>query len=231
MGWQLGLYKFIKKILPFAGSVVTAAFLCKYVAEYVYNMEIGGAIGDWVKGLFSGLGDLVNQPVLSEGGKLYLQTADGSVPVVDILKDSGFSIFSGTMEAIIVKVISFDPPASMAQLLIPGITLILCYVVSYAALFIALFIIIGIFNKIFAKLLKKSIFKYIDKSLGAIVWAALVVFFVYIALAILSLFSSEPVVQPFMVYLEESTVFKIMYENNVFVSLLNEIGKSFGFIK
>jgi hypothetical protein len=170
--------------------------------------------------------------ILGENGKLFLQSAEGNIPLVQILQESGFSIFSSTIEAILIKFGTFDGTSSIAQSVIPNITVIICYVVSYVALFIVLIIVIAIVTKIIAKLMKKKFFKYIDRFFGAIAWEALVVFVMYILLSVLMLFETEAAIQPFMEHIKnDSQVVRIMYENNIFLALLNEIGKTFGLIK
>ncbi|MDR1906285.1 MAG: hypothetical protein LBQ27_05180 [Clostridiales bacterium] len=231
IGWQQGLFKFIKKILPFVGSLIISAFLCKIVAEHVFGTDIGVALNDWVAGLFDKIGEAVNLPVISENGKLFLIGAEGNMPLVDVLKDGGFGIFAGTIESILVKVGTFDGTTTMAQVIVPAIAKIICYVGSYIALFIAFIITISLFNKIWSKILKLRVFRYIDKSLGSVVWAALVVFVMYGLLALLGLFEDEAAIQPFMNYVKESTIVEIMYDNNIFTLLLGEIGKALGLIK
>lgn len=233
IGWQQGLFKFVRKILPFFGALVAAGFLCKYVADEIVKVpEIGGAINNWIASLFSKLGDNLSLPVILEDGKLFLENPDGNIPLVEILRESGFSIFSSTVEAILAKFVAFDGVSSILESVVPSITVIICYALSYVSLFIVLIIAIAIATKIIAKLMKKKFFKYIDRFFGAIAWEALVIFVMYILLSVLVLFETEAAIQPFMEYLRnDSDVARIMYDNNIFLILLNEIGKSFGLIK
>jgi uncharacterized membrane protein required for colicin V production len=231
VGWQQGLFKFVKKILPFFGSLLITGFLCKYVADEIAKIpEIGGLIENWVASLFGDLGDKINLPVIAENGKLFLQGAEGNIPLAEILKESGFSVFSGTVEAILSKVLVIDGTTSIAGVIIPSITVIICYALSGVSLFIVSIIVIAILTKIIAKLIKKKFFRYIDKVFGAIAWVALVILVMYILLAVLTLFETEPAIKPFMDYLKDSDILRIMYENNIFLMLLDEIGKSFGII-
>lgn len=216
--------------MPLLGSILVAAFVCSIVADLIFESQGGSAINDWVKGLFSGMGGDLNSNVITDNGKLYLMTQDGNVSMAEVLKNNGFGAFSGTVEAIISYVKTFDGTQSMADAFVPSITLIICYVIAFAALFLASFIVIGLLNKLIGKLIRKKLFKYADKFLGAIFWTAFVVFLIYGALALLKLFETESILQPFIDYLKQSAVARIMYENNIFVILLNEIAKSFGLV-
>jgi hypothetical protein len=194
--------------------------------------EIGGAINNWVASLFANLGEKINLPIVLENGKLFLQGAEESFPLTQILKESGFSVFSGTVEAILVKFAAFDGVSSIAQTIVLGISVIISYILSYVTLFVILIITIAITTKIIAKLMKKKFFKYIDRAFGAIAWEALVIFVMYILLSVLTLFETEAAIRPFMEYLKnDSDIVRIMYDNNIFLMLLNEIGKSFGLVK
>ncbi|MDR3264200.1 MAG: CvpA family protein [Clostridiales bacterium] len=226
IGWQQGLYKFFKKILPVVGSLVAAAFLCKLLAEYV-NQSFNTSLIDWVTSWFSKIGDVVNLPVITEEGKLFVATTEGNVSLAQVFKDSGFGVFSGTIEAVLAKLITFDGTTSIADKIIPFIALALCYAASFIAIFFVSLIIIGIFTKIVGKLITKNFFKYADKFIGSIVWTALFIFIVYGLFALITLFETESVMQPFMEYLEQSTAANIMYDNNIFLILIKEIGNSF----
>jgi uncharacterized membrane protein required for colicin V production len=236
VGWQQGLFKFVKKILPFFGALIIAGFLCKLVADQIYKVpEIGGAISRWVESLFKAVSDKLTTPIImveENGNKaLFLQGAEGNIPLIDTLKES-FGFLGGTVESILIQFISFDGTSSIASAVIPGVTVMICYVLSYVALFLVLIIAIAIMTKIISKLMKKKFFKYIDRFFGAIAWAVLVIFVMYILLSILMLFETESAIEPFMNYLKnESDIARIMYNNNIFLLLLGEIGKSFGLMK
>jgi uncharacterized membrane protein required for colicin V production len=231
VGWQQGLFKFVRKILPFFGALVIAGFLCNLVADKLLEIpQVNEALNNWVGSFFDKFGEVLTSPFVKEGDHLFLQGAEGNIPLVDILKDK-FGFLGGTIEAILMNFNELEGQ-SIAGAVIPGIVTIISYVVSYAALFLGLIIAIAIATKIIAKLMKKKFFKYIDRFFGAIVWEALVIVVIYILLSVLMLFENESAIQPFMEYLKgDSHVVRIMYDNNIFLILLNEVGKSFDLIK
>ncbi|MDR1940369.1 MAG: hypothetical protein LBQ40_06230 [Clostridiales bacterium] len=235
IGWQQGLFKFIKKILPLIGSVAVAAFCCKALADYLFESEAGAFLTEKISGLFGNFSEELNSMIVLKGEHLFLNTSNGEVALTQILENSGFSVFSGTLESIIIRLVAADGDVvfggafTMAEAFVPRIALVACYVGSFIALLVTSFIVVLILRRIIGKVIGKvKVFKYIDKFLGSIVWTCLIVFILYGLLAVLKLFAAEPAVLPFMEYIEQSNVAKIMYDNNIFVILLDRVMKSFG---
>ncbi|MDR3293089.1 MAG: CvpA family protein [Clostridiales bacterium] len=228
IGWQQGLYRFIRRVLPLVGSLLVAFFVCRFLAQWLFDSQnsfFTGFVGDWFKG------DLFESPVIVEDGKLFIFNGTANLPMKEAL-EGALGVFSGTVDAIVTKlvawnVIHFEDGASMASVFVPAVALMICYAASFIAIFIVSLIIISLLNKLIAKLVKKPVIKHLDKVLGAVLWAVLIFGVLYGLLGLLMLFETEAAVQPFMEYLSQSTVAQIMYENNIFVILIKKIAESF----
>ena len=150
--------------------------------------------------------------------------ADGVAhPFADLLQGTNYSMFSGVIEKVIADKVD-------AENGVPFITVLSSTLVGYivmAIVFVALLIIFAIIVKLLMMLIKKFVTAtyfghFVNKLIGAILGLVIAAVIIWGSLAVIRLLGTYEWIIPVNNLIEDSTLTKILFENNYIYKFLTE---------
>lgn len=150
--------------------------------------------------------------------------ADGTPqPFSELLKGSNFALFSGVIEGVISGHIEKDSPVGVRFADVLSSTLV-GYIIM-AIVFVALLIIFAILVRILMSLIKKLVTRtylghFVDKLFGAVLGLVVAMVIIWGSLAVIRLLGTYEWIIPVNNVIEDSTITKFLFNNNIIYNFL-----------
>jgi hypothetical protein len=150
----------------------------------------------------------------AEDGLAFLK--DGEATPFSEMLSAPFSILSGPLENIAKSRIAQGEAASFLQIITSYIVWLIITIAVFIILLILVRILIAILFYFLRKLVTGSYAGHLfDKLMGGVLGMAIIAIFVFGFLAVVQLLGNYPFILPMQSAIENSTVTKMLYDNNI----------------
>ena len=224
VGLIRGFAKSLKGFFLAVTIILCAVLLVGATFKPIRKIKVWDSIDDKIVASSQGWGQAFSEPLhKNEDGSFYIEIQqDGETQKVPLSSVGGLK---GRLAAFLAQKFVQDEGISLGEVLANFVTNIVVAVASFLVFCFAIWLVCWIIRKIFGKMhdSEKKGVKAIDRILGALVSAALMLIFILVVLEILNFFANKlPMITP---YIESSTVTKYLYEHNPISTIFANIGK------